>query len=93
MAEALINFIQFSRGLIGDEWPGDWLRRSPVPDRSTAGVGYRCEQRVRDANRAVWSSCRDFKVISRNLGHALSQYAAATLCRRRLSRKFREMTL
>jgi hypothetical protein len=21
--------------LIGDEWPGDWLRRSPLPDRSS----------------------------------------------------------
>jgi hypothetical protein len=25
----------------------------------------------------MWSSCRDFRVISRNLGHGLSLYAAA----------------
>src|SRR5262245_31507726 len=93
IAEVLTNFIHFSQVLIGDEWPGDWLRRSPLPDHSIAGTGCRCEQRGRDANRAVWSSCRDFKVISRSLGHVLSQFAAARFCRRRLSRKFREMTL
>jgi hypothetical protein len=64
--------------LFGDERPDDWLRRSPLPDLLIAGeLDIACERRVRDANRAVWSSFRDFKVISRNLGHGLSQYAAA----------------
>jgi hypothetical protein len=78
--------------VVGDEQPGVWLRRSPLPDCSIAGTGCCCEQRVRDATRAVWSSCRDFKVISRNLGHALSQFAAARHLTRQPSRKFREMT-
>src|SRR6266850_6224822 len=35
------------------------------------------ERRIHHASRAVWSSCRDFRVISRNLGHGLTLYAAA----------------
>src|SRR5882757_7376509 len=45
---------------------------------------------ARHASRVVWCSCRNFGVISRNLGHGPTAYAAADIVTRRDSQKFRE---
>jgi hypothetical protein len=76
--------------LIGDEQSGYSLRRPPVPDLLIALNRPCCERRTRYASRVVWSSCRNFGVISRNLGHGPTAYAAADIVTRRDSQKFRE---
>src|ERR1700704_4474569 len=62
---------------MGDEQTGDSPRRPTAPDLLIA-LNRPCrERRIHHASRVVWSSCRDFGVISRNLGHGPTAYAAA----------------
>src|SRR5258707_9493779 len=65
-----------------------WTVRLIHAPPASAGPAHRTDQKCRErrihhGSRAVWSSCRDFGVISRNFGHRLSLHAAANPLARR----------
>jgi len=68
------------------------MRRPLVLDPLIATDQTCYERRIHHASRPVWSSCRDFRVISRKLGDRPTSYAAAITWPDATSRKFREMT-